>query len=118
MVRPKNETEDLLLLITKICETSFEQTHTKPLETLEFKLTKRRETISVKPSISIEGSWLIGLSYLGVYNSKIEKRAEVEIFYFCTDFFDEFSSAELKDELDEILSISNITPSHLQHEII
>ena len=28
--RPKNETEDLLLSITKNCETLVEQTHTRP----------------------------------------------------------------------------------------
>ena len=40
MIRPKNQTEDLLLLITKKCETLIEQTHTKPQETLEFKMIK------------------------------------------------------------------------------
>ena len=35
-----------------------------------------------------------------------------------TDDFDEFSFGELKDELEEILSISDITPSHLQQGII
>ena len=34
MIRPKNQTEDLLLSITKNCETLIEQTHTKPQETL------------------------------------------------------------------------------------
>ena len=29
MIRPKNETEDLLLSITKNCETLIEQTHKK-----------------------------------------------------------------------------------------
>ena len=33
MIRPKNETEDFLLSITKFCETLIEQTHTKPQET-------------------------------------------------------------------------------------
>ena len=37
-------------------------------------------------------------------------------FEFHTDNFDEFSFSELKDELDEILSISDITPYHLQHD--
>ena len=30
MIRPQNETADLLLSITKNCETLFRQTHTKP----------------------------------------------------------------------------------------
>ena len=33
-----------------------------------------------------------------------------------TDTFDEFSFEELKDEIEEILNISDITPSHLQHK--
>ena len=37
MIRPKNETEDLLLSITENCETLIRQTHGKPEETLEFK---------------------------------------------------------------------------------
>ena len=43
MVRPKNETKDFLLSITKNCEKLIEQTHTKPQETLEFKMNKPRE---------------------------------------------------------------------------
>ena len=30
MIKPRNETEDLILSITKNCETLIEQTHTKP----------------------------------------------------------------------------------------
>ena len=35
MIRPKNETEELLLSKTKICETLIEQTHRQAEETLE-----------------------------------------------------------------------------------
>ena len=69
MIRPKNETQGLLLSITKKCETLIEQTHTKPQETLEFKMTKTRETFHFKPPISIQGSRMIGLTSLEVYNS-------------------------------------------------
>ena len=44
LIRPRKETEDILLSITKICETLNKQTHTKPQETLEFKLIQSRET--------------------------------------------------------------------------
>ena len=37
MIRPKNETENLLLSITNNCETLIEQTHRKAEETLELK---------------------------------------------------------------------------------
>ena len=69
MIRPKNETEYLLLSITKNCETLIKQTHGKAEETLEFKLTKPRETFHFNPPISIEGSWMVGLTSLEVYNS-------------------------------------------------
>ena len=42
MIRPKNQTEDLLFSITNDCETLIEQTHTKPQETLDFKMIKPR----------------------------------------------------------------------------
>ena len=56
IVRPKKKTEIFLLSITENCETAIKKTRTKPRETLEFKLTKPRETSSCKPPISIERS--------------------------------------------------------------
>ena len=38
--KPKNETGDLLLSITRNCGTLTEQTHTQPEETFEFKMIK------------------------------------------------------------------------------
>ena len=55
MIRPKNETGDLLLSITKNCETLIEQTHRKPEETLELKMNKSRETFHFSPPIQIHG---------------------------------------------------------------
>ena len=69
MSRPKNETEDLLLSITKNCETLIEQTHRKAEETLEFKLIKPRETFPFKPPIQVKDDWMIGLTDLEIYNS-------------------------------------------------
>ena len=40
MIKPKNETEDLIFPVTKNCETLIQQTHRKTDQTLEFKLTK------------------------------------------------------------------------------
>ena len=69
MICPKNETEDLLLSITKNCETLIEQTHRKAEETLEFEMIKPRETFHFTPPVSIEGSRMIGLTSLEVYIS-------------------------------------------------
>ena len=66
MIQPKNETEDLLLSITKNCETLIAQTHRKAEETLEFKIFKPRETIHFRITIQIQGSWIIGSTDLEV----------------------------------------------------
>ena len=118
MILPKIETKDLLLSFTKKCEMIFKQTHRKAEETLECKMIKPRETFHSNPPIPIEGSWMIGLKDLGVYNSLFEITEENNEFELYTDTCDHFSFEELKDELEEILSISDLTPFHLQHETI
>ena len=72
MIRPKNETEALVLSITKNYKMNIKQTHTKPQETLEFKLNKPSETFSFKPPIilGLDPNWLIGLVSLDVYKFK------------------------------------------------
>ena len=116
MIRPKNKTEDLLLSITKNCETLIEQTHRKPEETLEFKMIKPRETFHFKTPIHVKGDWMIGLVDLEVYNSIFNITKENNKFELYTDTFDEFSFMELKDEVEEILNISNITDAHLEDD--
>ena len=69
MIPPKNEIVDLLLSKYKNCETLIEQTHRKAEGSLEFKPNKSRETFHFQPLISIEVSWMIGLTSLEVYNS-------------------------------------------------
>ena len=59
MIHPKNETENLLLSITKNCEKLVEQTHRKAEETLLFKMLKRRETFHFKPPIHAKGDWML-----------------------------------------------------------
>ena len=56
MIRPKNETEDFLLSITKNCQTLIDQTHRKAEETLEIKLIQSKQTFFFKPPIPIDGS--------------------------------------------------------------
>ena len=66
MIRPKNETEHLLLSKTKNCETLNKQTHTKAQKKLEFKMIKPRETFHFNPPVPIEGSWTRGSTDLEV----------------------------------------------------
>ena len=54
MTRPKNETEELILSITKNCGTLIEQTHRKAKETLEFEIAKPRETFHFNPHLKLE----------------------------------------------------------------
>ena len=118
MIQPKNETEDLLLSITKNCERLVEQTHRKTQETLEFKMLKSRETFHFKPSIHTKGDWMLGLIDLEVYNSVFNITKENNRFELYTDTFDEVSFLELKDEVEDILKIPEISNDHLENETL
>ena len=118
MIQPKNETEDLLLCITKNCERLVQQTHRKPEETLEFKMIKPRETFHFDPPIQTKGDWMLGLIDLEVYNSFFNITKENNKFELYTDTFDEYSFEEIKDEVEEILNIPEITNDHLEDELL
>ena len=55
LIQPKNKKEDILLSMTKSCQTLIEQTHRKTEETLEYKKTKPKETFNSNPPIQIKG---------------------------------------------------------------
>ena len=121
MIRPKNETENLFLSITKNCETLIEQTHTKSQETLEFKMIKPRETFHFKPSIQIQGHWMIGLTNLEVYNSifKIaEENNKFELYKFPNEKIGGVTYEKVREEIEKDLDIEDITGEDLQDEII
>ena len=118
MIRPKNETEDLLLSITKNCEKLVEQTHRKPEETLEFKMIQSKQTFHFKQPIQVKGDWMIGLIDLEVYNSIFNITEENNKFEIYRDSSNKFGFLELKDELEEILNIPHISKEHLQDDEI
>ena len=121
MIRPKNQTEDLLLSITKNCETLIEQTHTKPQETLEFKMTKPREIFNFKPPIQIKGDWMIGLTDLEVYNSIFnitEENNKFELYKFPDEKAGGVTYEKVRDEIVKDLDIEDITAADLQDDII
>ena len=121
MIRPKTQTEDLLLSITKNCETLIEQTHRKAEETLEFKMIKPRETFHFKPPIKIQGDWMIGLTDLEVYNSIFnitEKNNKFEIYKFYDEKAGGATYEKVRDEIEKDLDIEDITASDLQDDII
>ena len=118
MITPKNETEDLLLSITKNCETVIEQTHKKADETLDIEITKPREIYHFKPPIQVEGSWMLGLTHLDVYNSIITKTEENNKFELYTGYLhDEVSYIQFKDNIAKVFGLPSITPGKLSHEI-
>ena len=121
MIRPKNETEDLLLSITKNCETLIEQTHRKAEGTLEFKMNKSKETFHFKPPIQIKGDWMIGLTDLGVYNSifKItEENNKFDRYKFPDEKAGGVTYEKVRDEIERDLGIEDFTAADLQDDII
>ena len=121
MIRPKNETEDLLLSITKNCETLIEQTHTKPQETLEFKMIKPRKTFHFKPPIQIKGDWMIGLTDLEVYNSIFnitEEKNKIDLYKFPDEKAGGVTYEKVRDEIEKDLDMEDISAEDLQDDII
>ena len=116
----KNQTEDLLLPITKNCETLIEQTHKKAEETLEFKMIKPKETFRFNPPISIEGSWMIGLTDLEVYNSIFnitEQNNQFEFHRFPDEKSAGVSYEKVREEIEKDLGITDITAADIQDDI-
>ena len=121
MIRPKNETEDLLLSITKNCETLIEQTHRKAEETLEFKMIKPRETFHFKPPIQVKGDWMIGLVDLEVYNSIFnitEENNKFQLYKFPDEKAGSVTYEKVRDKIEKDLCIEDITAEDLQDDII
>ena len=121
MIRPKNETEDLLLSITKNCETLIEQTHRKAEETLEFKMIKPRETFHFRPPIMVKGDWMIGLTDLEVYNSIFnitDENNNFKLYKFSDEKSGGVTYEKVRDEIEKDLEIEDITDTDLQDDII
>ena len=121
MIRPTNETEDLLLSITKNCETLIEQTHRKPQETLEFEMIKPRETFQFNPAVEVKENWMLGLVDLEVYDSIFditEKKSKFDLYKFPDSKVGGISYEKVRDEIEKDLDISDITAADLQDDII
>ena len=121
MIRPKNQTEDLLLSITKNFDTVIEPTRGKAEETLEFKMTKPKETFHFKPPISIEGSWMTGLTDLEVYNSIFnitQEYNDFKLYKFPDEKAGGITYEKVRDEIEKDLDISDITAADLQDDLI
>ena len=117
MIQPKNETEDFLISITKNCETLIRKTHRKAEETLEIKMNKPSETFHFKPPMSIEGSWMVELTSLEVYNSIFnltEENKKFEIYKLPDGKSGGVSYEKVRVEIVKDLDISDMTANGLQ----
>ena len=121
MIEPKVETQDLLLSITKNCETLINHIHIRLEETLEFKMTKQKGTFHFNPPIQIESDCLLGLIDLGVYNSIFNKTEEnniLELYKYPDSKIGGVSYEKVRYEIEKHLGGSDITATDLQDDII
>ena len=121
MIRPKTQTEDLFLSITKNCEMLIEQTHRKAEEAMEFKMNKSREIFHFSPPIQIKGDWMIGLTELEVYNSIFnitEENNKFELYKFPDEKAGGVTYEKVRDEIEKDLDIEDITAEDLPDDII
>ena len=61
--------ESLLLTIAKSNQEIVENTHSKPQETLEFKMTKQKESFSFDVPLQLNEKWMMGETSLEVYST-------------------------------------------------
>ena len=121
MIRPKNQTEDLLLSITKNCETLIKQTHRKAEETLEFEMIRPRQTFHFNPPIQTKEDWMLELLDLEVYNSIFnitEENNRFQLYKFPDEKAGGVTYEKVRDEIEKDLDIEDITAADLQDEII
>ena len=121
IIRPKIETDDSLLSITKNCETLIEPTHRKAEKTLEFKMNKSKETFLFKPPIQVKGDWMIGLTDLEVYNSIFnitEENNKFELYNFPDEKAGGITYEKVRDEIEKDLGIEDLTAEDFQDDII
>ena len=120
MIKPKIETKHVLLSITESCETLIKQTHRKAEETLKFEMIKPRESFHFNPTISIEGSWMLRLTSLEVYNStyNITKNKKLELYKFIDSKIGGISYENVKNEIEKESENTDNTAADLQDDII
>ena len=64
-----DKTESLLLSIANSNQEIVENTHSKPRETLEFKMTKQKKSFSFDVPLQLNEKWMMGVTSLEVYNT-------------------------------------------------
>ena len=72
-----------MLSIAKSNQEIFENTHSKPQETLEFKMNKQKESFSFDIPLELPEQWMMGVTSLEVYNTVYnitEKNNKIKLF--------------------------------------
>ena len=103
------------------CEKLIDQTHTRPEETLEFKMIKPRETIHFNPPAEVKEDWMIGLTDLEVYISLFNIKREnnkLELYKNPDEKNGGVSYENVRDEIKKDFDISDITDVEIQDDII
>ena len=84
-------------------------------------MNKPKEIFHFNTPISIEGSWMIGLTSLEVYISFLnitKENNKFELYKFPDENSAGISYTKVRDEIGKNLDISDITATDLQEEII
>ena len=119
MIRPKNETEDLIFSITKNWESLLNKLirnhkkHLKLSSTNQGKLSHSNNLL-----FRLDSRWMTGLTSVKLKKSISIVTEEIRNFEQNTDIFDEFSFMETKDEFEEIFGLSEKSHKHLQDKIL
>ena len=102
---------ELLLLIKKHTDTLIQQTKTKPRETLEFKMNKKKQTCSFNPPKNLieEGKWLLGVSLFDCTNSVFNITNENNSFSIVSPghYQNEFAEKTI-DDLNRLLELRSL----------
>ena len=61
--------ESLFSSIAKSNQEFVENTHSKPQETLQFNMTKQKESFSPGVPLPLDDNWMLGVTSLEVYNT-------------------------------------------------
>ena len=102
-----DKNESLLLNIAKSNQEIVKNTHSKPQETLEFKMTKQKESFSIDVSLELPEKWMMGVTSLEVYNT----------VYIITDKNNKLEILLTKRQLEEHRVDTELVPNiHLLYE--
>ena len=111
--------ESLLLSIAKSNLDIVENTHSKPQETLEFKMNKQKESFSFDKTLDLPEQWMMGVTSLEVYNTIYnitEKNNKIKLFTteqnlkeykFATEFIPKIKNLYETSDIEEIKKLIN-----------